>query len=251
MKESIEKKCFVLMPFQDRLKEIYTDVYVPVCLSNNIHCWRVDEIARPGSISRDIIEGILDADIIIADLTIKNANVFYELGIAHATGNKTIMTAQSNDDVPFDIANYRVIFYEHSLNGCKELSRKLDLAIKELIAALDRTNNPFQEVLAARGGIRVKQRTPLIKLVNITKLTKPLRDLLQEYGIIYAEDLQKIDLASLAKRPGFGNDSLSQLCVILLRYDLHPNSEELHRLIIEHRIDTSYDGGYKRFLNKI
>src|ERR1044072_4763865 len=180
-----EKKCFVLMPFQDKLKEIYSEVYVPVCTSNNIHCWRVDEIARPGSITRDIIEGILDADIIIADLTTRNANVFYELGIAHATSNKTIMTAQTTNDVPFDIASYRLIFYNHTLNGCKELSRKLDLAIKELIAALDRTNNPFQEVLATRGGSRIKQKPPLIKLVNYPNLTKPLRDYLQERGIMY------------------------------------------------------------------
>src|ERR1044072_158016 len=204
MTTGLEKKCFVLMPFQDRLKEIYSDVYVPVCLNNNIHCWRVDEIARPGSITRDIIEGILDADIIIADLTTRNANVFYELGIAHSTSNKTIMTAQSLKDVPFDIASYRVIFYEHTLNGSKELARKLDLAIKELIAALDRTNNPFQEVLAARGGSRIKQKTPLIKLVNYPNLTKPLRDFFQERGIMYAEDLLKIDIKSLIGKPGFG-----------------------------------------------
>lgn len=79
MKATSQKKCFVLMPFKERLKEIYTEVYKPVCSENGIECWRVDEIARPGSITRDIVEGILDADIIIADLTTRNPNVFYGL----------------------------------------------------------------------------------------------------------------------------------------------------------------------------
>src|SRR5688500_223780 len=99
------KRCFVLMPFADKLREVYDNVYRAVCSELNIECWRVDEVSRPGSITRDIVEGILDADIIIADLTTRNANVFYELGIAHVVGNKTIMTAQSVDDVPFDIGN--------------------------------------------------------------------------------------------------------------------------------------------------
>jgi hypothetical protein len=141
------KKCFVLMPFTAALREVYDNVYRVVCSELNIDCWRVDEISRPGSITRDIIEGILDADIVIADLTGRNSNVFYELGIAHVVGNKTIMTAQSVTDVPFDIGNYRVILYEQSIGGAKPLAEKLRAAIGELLQALDRTNNPF-----SRGG---------------------------------------------------------------------------------------------------
>ncbi|MCX7111370.1 MAG: hypothetical protein NTX45_14830 [Proteobacteria bacterium] len=55
------KKCFVLMPFDERFKEVYTDVYKVVCHDHGIECWRVDEISRPGSITKDIVEGILDA----------------------------------------------------------------------------------------------------------------------------------------------------------------------------------------------
>ena len=128
-----QKQCFVLMPFTQRLYEVYTDVYKMVCEQNELRSWRVDEISRPGSISRDIVEGILDADVVIADLTGRNLNVFYELGIAHATGNKTIMTCQSLEDVPFDIQSYRVIIYEHSLRGCEQLRSDLDRAVKEVV----------------------------------------------------------------------------------------------------------------------
>ena len=57
------------MPFSEHYREVYQEVYKPVCDKNGLDCWRVDEISRPGSITRDIIEGILDADIVIADLT--------------------------------------------------------------------------------------------------------------------------------------------------------------------------------------
>lgn len=70
------KKCFVLMPFEEKYREIYTEVYKVVCAKNGIDCWRVDEVNKPGSITRDIINGIIKSDIIIADLTARNPNVF-------------------------------------------------------------------------------------------------------------------------------------------------------------------------------
>ena len=112
------------MPFADQYREVYQEVYKPVCERSGMDCWRVDELARPGSITRDIVEGILDADVVIADLTSRNPNVFYELGIAHSVGNKTIMTTQSIADVPFDIANYRVLIYEQTHSWKQETCRR-------------------------------------------------------------------------------------------------------------------------------
>jgi hypothetical protein len=237
MKNKSKKKCFVLMPFEDKLKEIYTEVYKTTCSENDIDCWRVDEISRPGSITRDIVEGILDAEIIIADLTAKNPNVFYELGIAHSTGNKTIMTAQSKEDVPFDIAAYRVIFYEHTLTGCKRLKEQLDLAIKELLAALNRTSNPFQEVIASRGGFRVKGRTPIINEIPYTSLSMALKNLFEKESILYLEDLKRLNLTELSKIEGFGKASMAQLCTIISKYELYDNVKQFHNFVIKNKIN--------------
>jgi hypothetical protein len=239
-----EKKCFVLMPFREQYKEIYTEVYVPVCHDNRIICWRVDEIARPGSITRDIIEGILDADIVIADLTSKNANVFYELGIAHATSNKTIMTSQTLEDIPFDIANYRVIIYEHTITGCKELYRKLDQAIKELLAALDRTNNPFQEVLSSRVSFRVKDKVPLAKFVDFSLLRPRVRSFLQKNNIVYLSDLTAENLEALAATEGIGRDSLSALCSQLMQSEQCEDLDILHDFLLKHGINATPKRSY-------
>lgn len=60
------------------------------------------------------------------------------------------MTARAQDDVPFDIASYRVVFYEQSIAGADRLKRDLDKAVKELLTSLQRTNNPVQEMLASK-----------------------------------------------------------------------------------------------------
>ncbi len=239
--EKAQKQCFVLMPFAPQYKEVYTEVYKPVCASNGLDCWRVDELARPGSITRDIVEGIVDAEVVIADLTSQNPNVFYELGIAHAVGNKTIMTAQSLTDVPFDVRSYRVLLYEQTLTGCRKLAVDLGKAIQELLVALDRTSNPVQEVVTLRSPLGLRRKTPLIKYVDVVNLPKPMREWLVRHNIVYAEDVPRIDLRELAETPGIGKDSLGRFIRQIMKHDLHPDSQALHEVVVNHRVSLTPD----------
>lgn len=236
--KSLRKQCFVLMPFDSKFKEIYTEVYQPVCAKNELDCWRVDEIARPGSITRDIVEGIVDAEVVIADLTGQNPNVFYELGISHAVGNKTIMTSQSLSDVPFDVRSYRVLIYEQTLTGCRKLAEDLEKALRELLAALDRTSNPVQEVVTSRSPLKLRQKTPLVKYMDFMDLPKKMRDWLQDNNIIYAEDVANIDLAALAETPGIGSESLGRFIRQIMQHDLYPDAEALNAVMLKHRISS-------------
>jgi hypothetical protein len=233
------KKCFVLMPFEESLKEIYTEIYVPVCAKRDIKCSRVDEIVRPGSITKDIIEGIMDSDIVIADLSGRNPNVFYELGIAHASGNKTIMTSQSMEDVPFDIANYRIVLYKRSLMGAKKLAADLGNAIDELLTALDRTNNPYQEVVSARGSVRVKQREPIAKHLNFDQLPQKIAAFFHENKVHYKEDLTPELFDRMAKTPKIGSVSLGRLCSALMRDDFFSNLEFLNDFVTKYQLDAT------------
>ena len=242
-----DKTCFVLMPFAEEYREVYEQVYRPVCNAAGIRCWRVDEVAGPGSITRDIVEGIIDADIIISDLTSQNPNVFYELGIAHAVGNKTIMTCQRIEDVPFDIGNYRVILYDQTIAGSKKLTERLTAAIQELLAALDRTNNPVQSVLGGRAGAHFLRRVPLFRVVDITVLTRPLRLLLEEKSILYVDQLGKLDLEEIVSREGFGADSLSQLALLIRELDVYSDAETFQRFLTENNIRLSRRYGGERW----
>jgi hypothetical protein len=143
-----DKTCFVLMPFKATLKDVHEHVYKHVCEENGLKCWRVDEIYTPGLITKEIVSGILHADIVVADLTDQNPNVFYELGIAHATSNKTILTTQSIEKLPFDISQYGVIRYENTFSGFNELRISLDKAIKTLLVKQNIDDHPVRDVVS-------------------------------------------------------------------------------------------------------
>lgn len=240
-----QKTCFVLMPFAEGYQEVYDQVYTPVCSANGLRCWRVDEIAGPGSITQDIVEGIIDADIILADLTSQNPNVFYELGIAHAVGNKTIMTCQSVDEVPFDIANYRVILYEQTISGSKQLAKRLSAAIKELLAALDRTNNPVQSVIGNRSALHFKRKVPMFMVTRNVELTSNLRKLINAEGVIYLDDWAALDLEKIICRPGFGkgSKSLAQIIYIIQQFGLYGDAGALQSFLSRQDVRLSRQGG--------
>jgi hypothetical protein len=234
-----KKVCFVLMPFAEKYREVYEQVYKPACDHQGLKCWRVDEISRPGSITQDIVEGIIDADIIIADLTTQNPNVFYELGISHSIGNKTIMTSQSIDYVPFDISNYRVIIYEQSIAGSKILEKRIIKAIDELLVVLDRTNNPVQSALGKRTAMYYGRKIPLFKAVDISLLTSAFHKMIKDHNIIYIEDLSEIIIEELIRKPGFGKTSVSQLVHLMISYDLYSDAKEFYRIIKKYKIKVT------------
>lgn len=240
MPNPAQRRCFVLMPFADKFREVYDNVYKIVCAANSIQCWRVDEISRPGSITRDIIEGIISADIVIADLTSRNANVFYELGIAHSIGNTTIMTAQSHDDVPFDIASYRVIFCEQSITGANRLKRDLDKAVKELLTSLQRTNNPVQEMLASKSSLGIKRKTPLYEVINIGQIPSRAREFIQQENIVFIEDLISCDLEAIRKKYGLGATSLAPLVYALIKNHDPDVIKKAQHFAMNHRVN--FDG---------
>jgi hypothetical protein len=107
--------CFVLMPFaQGRdLQRVYLDLVKPTVESCGLHCIRADDIYGVSGIMQSIWEPINRSRVIIAEMTDRNPNVFYELGIAHTLGKPVIMITQSIDDVPFDLKHLRCVEYEY------------------------------------------------------------------------------------------------------------------------------------------
>jgi len=115
------KSCFVLMPFADSFNDVYKHSIHAAVTTSAWKCTRADEIHQPREIIDQIWEQILRADLIIADLTGRNPNVFYELGYAHALNKNTILITQSIDDVPFDLRHRRLVCYSQTAKGYKEL----------------------------------------------------------------------------------------------------------------------------------
>ncbi|MFC2000510.1 hypothetical protein ACFLXE_07155 [Chloroflexota bacterium] len=104
-------KCFVIMPFEEPFHRYYQEVFAPAIRKAKLTPLRADEIEKPGVIVDQIWRGIQEAEVLLADLTGRNANVMYELGLAHALGKPVVQLVQSVTDLPFDLKALRHIIY--------------------------------------------------------------------------------------------------------------------------------------------
>jgi hypothetical protein len=104
--------CFVMMPFGQWFDRYYQEIYVPGIKDAGFEPVRADELFSTGSVMEQIWEQITKAKILLADLTGKNPNVFYELGLSHAATKPVVFAASQVEDVPFDLRHLRVIIYD-------------------------------------------------------------------------------------------------------------------------------------------
>src|ERR1700733_6908921 len=107
---------FVLMPFDSSFDDAYQlGIKDAVSEFDDMLAERVDEqIYREGILER-IYRQIELADIIVADMSGQNPNVFYEVGYAHAKGKLCILLTSNADDIPFDLKHQRHIVYDNSI----------------------------------------------------------------------------------------------------------------------------------------
>ena len=124
---------FVIMPFREQFFEIYTDHLEPVVSEMGLKCKRADDIFTSRNIVEDIWSNIAKSRLLIADLSSRNPNVFYEIGIAHAIGKDVVLITDKDDDVPFDVSHIRFFKYKFTPRGMKEFENKLRLIIKETL----------------------------------------------------------------------------------------------------------------------
>jgi len=173
-------KCFVISPIgkegtenYDRFKEVL-DYIIKPAIENSDHdleVIRADEINKTGSLIKDILTNIYNSFIVIADLTGQNPNVFYELGVRHCLKPRTILIAQSIEDIPFDLKDYRTIIYESSAKGAILFKEELNNYLTEIFETPDNSDNP---VLDRLGDI-IKQR-----IIELENENKELRESKQE-----------------------------------------------------------------------
>lgn len=129
-------RAFALMPFAPTFASVYETIKAAFAdAPSKLDCFRADELFGGGHIIRDILEQIDKAEVVIADVTGRNPNVFYELGIAHtvkAIESVWIIT-QAIDDVPFDLRHLRCLPYEPSTDGLRRLHNDLLQAARNVL----------------------------------------------------------------------------------------------------------------------
>jgi hypothetical protein len=114
---------FVLMPFETSFDDIYSVGIKPAAEAAGYVAQRVDEQIFTETILSRIYRQIETADIIIADMSGRNANVFYEVGYAHAKNKLCTLLTQKADDIPFDLRHHRHLVYGDSIKTLNALLR--------------------------------------------------------------------------------------------------------------------------------
>lgn len=104
-------RIFVIMPFDSTFDPVYEKFIASTFEAAGCDVFRGDDIRSLQNVMKDVVQSILECDLVVADLTDENPNVFYELGLAHAFDKPVILLTQSIDDVPFDLRSYRLLSY--------------------------------------------------------------------------------------------------------------------------------------------
>ena len=171
--------CFTIMPFGGWEDDYYRSIYRPAIEDAGLEPHRADDLFRPSVIVKDIWAYTKRARVLLAVLTGRNSNVFYELGLAHALGKPVVMVTELMEDVPFDLRNLRIIDFEKNVRDWGvQLRKKVTTALKEVRAApVEAVLPAFLDVTDAEPKLVVTaQQKQLAELAqNVESLRRELR----------------------------------------------------------------------------
>jgi hypothetical protein len=141
--------CFVMQPFAPPLGDYYEKIYKPAIEKAGLTPIRADaDIFGTGKIMDQVWSGINAAKVLVAELTTRNPNVFYEMGLAHALKKPVVLVSSSETDVPFDLKHIRVIYYD--VNDPFWGNKLIEKVAENILSAIQ---NPEEAIFKGGEGI--------------------------------------------------------------------------------------------------
>lgn len=131
------KSCFVIAPIgkenssdRKRSDQVFKHIIAPAAAACGYEAIRADNLSKPGLITSQIIEHLVTDQLVIADLTGHNPNVFYELAIRHVVKKPVVQIIQTTESIPFDVASTRTVQFDHrdldsAVQGRDEIIRQI------------------------------------------------------------------------------------------------------------------------------
>ena len=157
------KKCLVICPFgpegseiRERSNQLFKDLIEPTLTAEGYdETYRLIDDAQPGSIGNQMITDLYNADLVIADLTNLNPNVFYELALRHSVAKPFIHISDNVENIPFDIKEISVIRIGQSYAEGKKFIEKLKNQIQKINRGEGHFKNPASELRPKSGGFDI------------------------------------------------------------------------------------------------
>lgn len=181
------KDAFVIMPFsntptctKDQWTEIYENIFLPAFEATGYSCERAKPMT--GTLAGSIIDRLRTARVVLADLTDRNPNVFYELGIRHSLKKGTILVAQGGHHIPSDLTGFWFIDYATTPGAVTRFKAEIARLVEVITHDPEKSDNPVsdyldREKLSIYGHI---QRDAIKKLGALGTELTGLRNILAE-----------------------------------------------------------------------
>ena len=141
-------------PERKRADEVLEHVIEPACKEQGLEVRRSDKDPTPGQITTQILRNLIDATVVVADLTGRNPNVYFELGVAQAFAKRIVLVVKDAGELPFDVKNERtIVIGDGDVLGVSEAKEALDALRQALDVVLKpdfQPTNLVTEVASAR-----------------------------------------------------------------------------------------------------
>lgn len=226
---SIVKTCFIVSPIGDEGSEtrinadkLFRYIIIPVCKSCGFEPVRVDQINDSNSITQTIIDKLVSAELVIADISGHNPNVFYEMGYRKCTDKPIIHLKKKGESIPFDINTVRTFEYDLTdLDNVEEIKKRLQQTIEAF--SFENTNDELDQ-----DGEQVKQLLPGV-LPMLYQIQDSITELKEQVSQKDTETIQAIMQTSLnnAKK----EESTDAIMMKMLLPELMKNPEAFQNLM--------------------
>lgn len=186
---TLTNSCFVIMPFVATFQTEYEGVIKPAVEAAGLTPIRADEIYSKPHIVADIWKSLRSARVVVAELTGRNTNVFYEVGLAHALGKPVVIITRKEDDVPFDLKALRYAYYDtNDPFWGDNLKKRLTDMLKNLLMEKD-YGTVFRDIKIL-GTVKYEE-----KKVPTGKVVEPLFDITGEWqGLLDPDCVVKLSV---------------------------------------------------------
>jgi hypothetical protein len=130
------RTAFVISPFEEPYNSYWTELFRPALAGVGLSPKRGDSMFRAGNVVRQIWELISESVVVLAEVSEQNANVYYELGLAHAIGKPCVLLTRDASSIPFDLRSQRHIVYDtQRVRWSDELLADIARSVEETLAA--------------------------------------------------------------------------------------------------------------------
>ncbi|WP_051371647.1 hypothetical protein [Vibrio parahaemolyticus] len=157
------KSCFVIMPISaqsgyesDHFSLVYEDIIKPAVEAAGMKAVRADETVNTNLIQLDILRKVIESDIAICDMSSKNPNVFYELGVRQAFDKPTVLMIDDVTPAPFDVSSLRYVEY------------KKDMGYRDVKSAIEKLTQTIIETYQKKD-----DKAEINSLIRLMELTAP------------------------------------------------------------------------------